>query len=138
MSPFRLLLAGVLTLVLAASQPASAEPVDAEAADLAAKLLVPSPQARQLVLAAIVKRGKTDMVAPLIQALRFVDGDQAILFALEELTGENAGDSWDDWMLWQQAHPEIEPFAGFDAFKADVMAQVRREFRALSSARRAP
>ena len=32
-------------------------------------------------------------------------------------------------MLWQQAHPEITPFEGFDAFKADVMAVIDPDFR---------
>jgi hypothetical protein len=32
-------------------------------------------------------------------------------------------------MLWQQAHPEIEPFEGFDAFKADTMAVIDPNFR---------
>ena len=31
--------------------------------------------------------------------------------------------------LWQQAHPEIKPFDGFDAFKADVMAVIDPNFR---------
>ena len=32
-------------------------------------------------------------------------------------------------MLWQQAHPEIAPFEGFDAFKADVLAVIDPDFR---------
>ena len=48
---------------------------------------------------------------------------------LRRITGANPGATWHDWMLWQQAHPEIAPFAGFDAFKADTMALIDPNFR---------
>jgi hypothetical protein len=48
---------------------------------------------------------------------------------LAALTGAPAGNTWPEWALWQQAHPEIVPFQGFDGFKADVMAQIDPEFR---------
>ena len=52
-----------------------------------------------------------------------------IVRTLEALTGAQPGDQWHEWVLWQEAHPEIEPFEGFDAFKADVMALIDPDFR---------
>ena len=119
-----------LAALLAAS-PASAQSaeVDAEADTLARRVSVPDPQARQIALDEVVMRGKPDLVAPLIQTLRFVRDDGGLNTALELITGARPGATWHDWMLWQQAHPEIEPYAGFDAFKADAMAVLDPSFR---------
>ena len=77
-----------------------------------------------------VKRGNKDAIPALIQALRFSRADAAALSdGLRTLAGENVGPRWFDWMLWQQAHPEITPFEGFDVFKADVMASIDQNFR---------
>ncbi len=71
-----------------------------------------------------------EAAAGLIQALRFsFENGADIVGALRAVTGADAGSRWHDWMLWQQAHPEIEPFDGFDRFKADVMAQLDPNFR---------
>ena len=85
---------------------------------------------RGAALAALAERGGPDVAAALIQALRFVpDDDGAIQATLETLVGARPGARWHDWMLWQQAHPEIVPFAGFDRFKADIMALIDARFR---------
>ncbi len=84
---------------------------------------------RQGALAVLRPRGNPDVVAALIQALRFLDGDPAIGSTLEVLTGAQNGASWHDWVLWQEAHPEIEPYDGFDELKADIMASLDPNFR---------
>ncbi len=77
-----------------------------------------------------VERGNKDAIPALIQALRFSRADaSALTDALHALAGETPGPRWFDWMLWQQAHPEIKPFEGFDAFKADAMAGIDLNFR---------
>lgn len=48
--------------------------------------------------------------------------------ALESLTGENFGKDWNKWILWQEAHPEIVPFEGFDAYKEWVFTKIDPEF----------
>ena len=111
------------------SRPKRVDDVDEEAAKLARKVIVPNPAAREVALMAIARRGKPDMAAALIQLLRFISEDAAVQRTLEQLTGANPGTDWHDWMLWQQAHPEIKPFAGFDAFKADALAIVDENFR---------
>ncbi len=116
--------------LLALSLPAiAAEEVDEEALALARQALAPDRAAREFALTAIARRGKPDMAAALIQLLRFIAEDKAVQQTLEHITKASPGEDWHDWMLWQQAHPEIVPFAGFDAFKADALAIVDESFR---------
>ena len=95
----------------------------------ARQVLASDPGLRAAALEALEERGDPDVVPALIQALRFVPDRDAINATLIALVGERPGSTWHDWMLWQEAHPEIEPFAGFDAFKADVMALIDQNFR---------
>jgi hypothetical protein len=100
-----------------------------QVAELVRQLLIPDPIMRQQFLMILRGRGDPDVVPGLIQVLQFVEDDGWIDRTLAGLTGEAPGKSWTDWMLWQQAHPEITPFAGFDAFKADVMTVLDPDFR---------
>ncbi|MGI9509014.1 MAG: DUF3179 domain-containing protein [Geminicoccaceae bacterium] len=97
---------------------------------LAARVLSDDPTERIEALTALTTRGEPDVVPALIQVLRFVPSGGVIDEAIAKLTGEAPGKSWGEWMLWQQAHPEIEPFESFDGFKADVMAAIDPNFRA--------
>ncbi len=124
----------VLAFLALASWPAGAlradEALSAETVDgLVRELFTPEPLARRQALVVLQNRGKLDVVPGLIQALRFVRDHADIDQTLAALTGEPAGKTWSAWALWQQAHPEIVPFAGFDAFKADVMAVIDPNFR---------
>ena len=108
-----------------AEQGLSAETVDG----LVRELFTPEPLIRRQALGVLRNRGKLDVVPGLILALQFVREGAEIDKTLAALTGEPAGKTWSEWVLWQQAHPEIAPFAGFDAFKADVMAVIDPSFR---------
>ena len=58
----------------------------------------------------MLKRGKTDVVPVLIRSLRFFPEDASqTLHALKQLTGQELGKHWFDWMVWLEANP-IEPF----------------------------
>ena len=92
-------------------------------------MFVPDPIMRQQFLLLLRGRGNPDVVPGLIQVLQFVDDDGWLDRTLAGLTGEQSGKTWRDWILWQQAHPEIAPFEGFDAFKADVLAVIDPDFR---------
>jgi hypothetical protein len=72
------------------------------------------------------ERGNPDVVAVLIQALRYLPDGGTLN---DTLTGASPGTDWHNWMLWQEGHPEIVPYVGFDAFKADVMAHIDSNFR---------
>ena len=96
---------------------------------LARQVVSSDPRLRKAALEALAERGDPDVVPALIQALRFVPDKGAINATLVALVRERPGTTWHDWMLWQEDHPEIEPFAGFDAYKADVMALIDETFR---------
>jgi hypothetical protein len=100
-----------------------------EVSELVRQVFIPDPIPRQQFLMLLRGRGKPDVVPGLIQVLRFVDDDGWIDRTLAGLTGEAPGKTWSEWVLWQQAHPEITPFEGYDAFKADVLAVIDPEFR---------
>ncbi len=100
-----------------------------EAEGLARQLFVQLRPLRETALKRIAERGKTDIVPALIQALRFAGGSEEIAKVLNDLTGAGIGPSWNDWMLWQEAHPEVKPFDGFDRYKADLMAGIDPNFR---------
>ena len=121
--------------ISARAQDASSGALSDEDVALRVQLLfVSDPRLRKLALAALEKRGNLDVVPGLIQALRFVPAGTDILASLQALTGAEDVNTWHDWILWQEAHPEIEPFAGFDAFKANVMAHIDENFRLFLSA----
>ena len=123
----RLIVAAAVAIVLSNTPVLAAE--DLSVGALAARVLSDDPTERAEALAALTARSQPDVVPALIQVLRFVPDGAAIDAAIAKLTGEASGKSWGQWMLWQQAHPEIRPFEGFDGFKADVMAAIDPNFR---------
>ncbi len=127
----RLFVLALLALVVwPADAPRAEEGLSAETVDgLVRELFVPEPLARRQALVVLQNRGKLDVVPGLIQAMRFVRDNAEIDQTLAALTGQPVGKTWSEWVLWQQAHPEIAPFEGFDAFKADVMAVIDPDFR---------
>jgi hypothetical protein len=127
----RLFVLALLALVCwPAGAPRADEELSAETVDgLVRELFTPEPLIRRQALLVLQDRGKLDVVPGLIQAMRFVRDNADIDRTLAALTGEPAGKTWSEWVLWQQAHPEITPFEGFDAFKADVMAVIDPSFR---------
>ena len=96
----------------------------------AVSLISAPPWVRDNARAWMARRGKPDVVAALIMALRYVPGDRAKnTGVLKAITGANYGPDWNDWMLWQQAHPEVKSFEGFDRFQADLFARIDPNFR---------
>lgn len=113
---------------LAAQTLPAAPGTPAEPASRALDLLSPSRSTRKAAIAFFVQRGNADAMAALILADRFIDDDRDLQGALETLSGVKAA-TWFDWMLWQQAHPEIVSFPGFDAVQAEVFAKIDPNFR---------
>jgi hypothetical protein len=121
---------GIVALILAGAASALAQDEADEADELARRLLAPDGVVRMLTLDSIRARGGTDLVAPLIEVLRYRPRSGSELAAiLDSLTGERIGHDWHEWMLWQEAHPEITPYPGYAAFKADVLALIDPAFR---------
>ena len=68
-------------------------------------------------LQAFRERGKPDVAAVLILALRFSPRSKHEISAvLQEITGHK-GKNWFDWMIWQQKHPDIHPHRTYTAFE---------------------
>eukprot|EP00439_Symbiodinium_sp_Y106_P089503 s1_g2039.t1 len=105
------------------------ESEDLQTANMAAQLLSQSPVLRKVSIEWLRDLGGKPAIPALIRGLRFnPDERELIRDALETLTGDQAGDRWHDWVLWQQAHPEIEPFEGHDSFVATMFASIDPNF----------
>lgn len=92
-------------------------------------LMFGSPETFFDALQTIRDRGNADMVPGLIFAMRFLRGDAfQLVETLKMLTGENNAVTWRDWMLWQEAHPEITPHPSFIGFKRKVFLQIDPNF----------
>ena len=101
-----------------------------EAGKFADALFSASPWGRDNARAWMIRRGKPDMAAALIMALRWVPGDRGKnARVLKAITGADRGLDWFHWMRWQQGHPEVRPFDGFDRFQADWFARIDPSFR---------
>lgn len=82
-------------------------------------------EARLTAVRQLLAHGETDVVPAMIQTLRFITADtETLVWGLQQLTGADAGPGWQDWMLWQEVHPEIVPHPGFTVMKADLMALI--------------
>ena len=73
----------------------------------------------------IAERGGNDLVSSVIFASRFLGG--AADATLQELTGaEHRG--WFNWMLWQEANPDIASHPAYYAFKRNVFLRIDPNF----------
>ncbi|KAJ55273.1 hypothetical protein ACMU_11270 [Actibacterium mucosum KCTC 23349] len=111
---------------------ATALPARAQAFDFAethrALIEGPAPDFFDALLA-IEKRGNPDMAASLIQALRFSRGPRdAIDATLRSITGAEPEPGWFEWMLWQEANPQITPHPSFIDFKRDMFLRIDPNF----------
>ncbi len=77
----------------------------------------------------ILARGKPDMAAHLITSMRYSRlGQIRINHVLQQITGEEQRRDWYDWMLWQEANPQIKPHRSLQAFKAAVFEALDPDF----------
>ncbi|MFY0613037.1 MAG: DUF3179 domain-containing protein [Hyphomicrobiaceae bacterium] len=122
-----LLQAGAPVLAQTLPQSTMAEtPEIKKAVDLFSRV----PGARDAAIAHFKKQGDKRTIPILIQAARFSRRTSARIFdALEAIAGENPGRTWHNWMLWQQAHPEIKPPADFIRFKAALYGTIDPNFK---------
>jgi uncharacterized protein DUF3179 len=73
----------------------------------------------------LIERENTDIAPTLILAMRFNRPATKILSdQLVELTGHRDAKTWFDWMLWQEAHPEIVPHPSFARIKTEIMSKI--------------
>ena len=131
--PARFGIAFIIVLILIA-QPVRADQAPGgsgpETADRALQLLAGERAERLDALDWFRSRGQPDAIAAILDAARFVDAERAAYFrVVAELAKEQDQGSWNRWMLWQEAHPEIPSLPGYDRFKAETMALIDPEFR---------
>jgi len=94
------------------------------------RALSPSAAERREAIQWLLQNGDRGSVAVLIQLLRWLPDEEASVVArLEALTGARVGARWFDWMVWQQAHPEVAPYPGYTGFLADLLAGIDPRFR---------
>ncbi len=83
-------------------------------------------------LKAISDRGDQDMIPGLILGLRYTRMPVAPLVeVLRQLTGDTEigkWSRWNDWMLWQEAHPEVIPHESYAAFKREMYLTIDPNF----------
>ena len=86
---------------------------------------------RERALRFLAERGKKDVIPAFIAALRLLppEGAGPLFNVLERLAGAEVQRNWEAWIEWQEEHAEIRPYQGFTALKADVLAQIDRNFR---------
>ncbi|MEQ9517911.1 MAG: DUF3179 domain-containing protein [Parvibaculum sp.] len=101
----------------------------ARTVEMAAQLLAQSPVQRSIAIDWLRDVAGPEAIPALIRSLRYnPDEREKTVAALIDLAGTDAGDTWHDWMLWQQAHPEITPFEGHDAFVATFLTTIDPAF----------
>ncbi len=93
-------------------------------------LFAPEPLRRR-TLRWVQQNHRIDMAAAMIHALRFhaPEEREALARVLRALTGERHDGDWFKWMLWLEAHPEVQPFAGFDLYLSDLFGNLDPVFK---------
>jgi hypothetical protein len=80
-------------------------------------------------LQAIAERRNPDMAAGLIEGLRFTyQSQEPIIETLRLITGQDGGEDWFDWMLWQERHPEVIPHPSYAAMKRALYLRIDPAF----------
>lgn len=77
----------------------------------------------------MLQRGKPDVVPALIRSLRYFPEDSSqTLHVLQQLTGQDIGQHWHDWVLWMQDNP-TEPFAKNELFLLAITKRIDKNFQ---------
>ncbi|MEM7428482.1 MAG: DUF3179 domain-containing protein [Pseudomonadota bacterium] len=114
-------------LVLLLAPARGAELTEDQIATLSRQMIIASPEKSAEAQAALVKRGKRDVIAAMMLALRFRRNDPGVRKSLEALTGESFA-NWKAAMEWQELHPEIVPHASHKVLKLDMLAFIDPNF----------
>lgn len=93
-------------------------------------LLFGSGSLRRQTLKWITERQNTDMVAPLIYTLRYLEPQKrpAVVKTLRKLTGKRHGDHWSKWVVWQQQQENLKPFEGFEVYLSALFGSIDKKF----------
>ena len=121
-----------LTLALAAlATRAHAAGHDAEIDKLLRDILDAEPDPQLTLIDQLADLGDLAAVPGLIQMLFWlpIDDDKVLPNALHKLTGARPGETFRDWMVWLQDHPDYKPHAGFEKLLTDLFGGLDPKFR---------
>ncbi|NNG04810.1 MAG: DUF3179 domain-containing protein [Inquilinus sp.] len=131
----RALLTGLLAIgaVPAWSAGAAARDIDpsGDVYRLARMTVFGTPRQAREALIGLGRLGRADAVPGLILARRYGPLGRETDQLLAALTGNSQASSWDDWMVWQQTHPEVRPHVSFARLKLDVLSRIDLQFHRL-------
>jgi len=118
--------------ILAAALAAAATPSSAQESEPISQVLTDLlgfDQPRfDRAIASVAARGGTDLISSLIFLMPFTYGPREKFdMALQALTRERRT-GWFDWMLWQEAHPEVASHPAYYDFKREVLLQIDPAF----------
>lgn len=86
------------------------------------------PVARSEALDWFAARGEPDIAPTLIVAHRFVfDAADEFDRVLQQVTGHQAS-GWFEWMLWQEANPDLKPHQGYDRLRRYLFSSIDPRF----------
>ena len=122
-------LASAVWLALAPpAESAAAAPLGDEAvARYSAALIFGSDGQRQDAMRALAERGRPDVAASLILAMRYRPHDPGQAETFRALTGAAAED-WFEAMLWQERHPEVVPHPSYRTLKLELLERLDGDF----------
>jgi hypothetical protein len=122
----RLTLSLIFLLVAAISSATAQDPISVR--ELATRSLHAQDEIRLEALRSLAERGDPDVVATLILSLRYRnDYEDKVLETFREVTGSKVED-WFGAMLWQEAHPEVQPHSSYRAHKLALFKRIDPEF----------
>jgi hypothetical protein len=129
---FRFLAASLFILLAApawAQNPTAGAVADEALVRAATDMFTMNDKARAEAIEKLAARNKPDIAAPLIELMPFFPANaDRIAEILRQITGADIKTAWFEWMLWQEANPQIRPFAGYDTVKARFLAQINLDF----------
>jgi hypothetical protein len=81
-------------------------------------------------IAWLTAHGGRDAVAVMVRLLRYYpEAAPGLLARLRQVTGDDPGEHWFEWMAWLQARKDFPPFEGFDAYLSALLASLDPGFR---------
>ncbi|MEM7236531.1 MAG: DUF3179 domain-containing protein [Pseudomonadota bacterium] len=109
--------------------PASGRAQEDPTEDHLLSLLISDRSRHKAAFSYFEARGGTDLISPLIFALRFTPGpERPIIDLLQTISGDTGPQDWHDWMLWQERHPEIVPHPALIVMKRQLYLTIDSYF----------
>ena len=108
--------------------PANWSPKDRQMLQATIDVLTGNAAARGKALDWLEKNAGGNAIPSLIQALRFRRTNARIRFLPRKLSGNKTNNTWFEWMVWQEAHPEVKPHKCFPYLKHYVFTKVDPQF----------